>query len=112
MANLLINRERMMEVTWAGDGKQHPSAVNLSILTEDRQGQLAALMNVIDQIKTNIRDLRTDSQAQRDGNRRIDFTIDISDLKHLEKVVHALQKVPGVIDVERQTAVTAQPASR
>ncbi len=111
-ANLLINRERMMEVTWAGDGKQHPSAVNLSILTEDRQGQLAALMNVIDQIKTNIRDLRTDSQAQRDGNRRIDFTIDISDLKHLEKVVHALQKVPGVIDVERQTAVTAQPASR
>ncbi|MGA1368138.1 MAG: RelA/SpoT family protein [Blastocatellia bacterium] len=112
VANLLINRERMMEVTWAGDGKQHPSAVNLSILTEDRQGQLAALMNVIDQIKTNIRDLRTDSQAQRDGNRRIDFTIDISDLKHLEKVVHALQKVPGVIDVERQTAVTAQPASR
>lgn len=112
VANLLINRERMMEVTWAGDGKQHPSAVNLSILTEDRQGQLAALMNVIDQIKTNIRDLRTDSQAQRDGNRRIDFTIDISDLKHLEKVVHALQKVPGVIDVERQTAATAQPASR
>lgn len=112
VANLLINRERMMEVTWAGDGNQHPSAVNLSILTEDRQGQLAALMNVIDQIKTNIRDLRTDSQAQRDGNRRIDFTIDISDLKHLEKVVHALQKVPGVIDVERQTAVTAQPASR
>jgi GTP pyrophosphokinase len=81
-------------------------------LTEDRQGQLAALMNVIDQIKTNIRDLRTDSQAQRDGNRRIDFTIDISDLKHLEKVVNALQKVPGVIDVERQTAANAQSASR
>ena len=112
VANLLINRERMMEVTWAGDGKHHSSAVNLSILTEDRQGQLAALMNVIDQIKTNIRDLRTDSQAQRDGNRRIDFTIDISDLKHLEKVVHALQKVPGVIDVERQTAASVQSASR
>jgi GTP pyrophosphokinase len=112
VANLLINRERMMEVTWAGDGRHQSSAVNLSILTEDRQGQLAALMNVIDQIKTNIRALRTDSQAQRDGNRRIDFTIDISDLKHLEKVVHALQKVPGVIDVERQTAATAQSASR
>lgn len=112
VANLLINRERMMEVTWAGDGKHQSSAVNLSILTEDRQGQLAALMNVIDQIKTNIRDLRTDSQAQRDGNRRIDFTIDISDLKHLEKVVHALQKVPGVIDVERQTAASVQSASR
>ncbi|MFZ4629611.1 MAG: RelA/SpoT family protein, partial [Blastocatellia bacterium] len=112
VTNLLINRERMMDVTWASDGKHHSSAVNLSILTEDRQGQLAALMNVIDQIKTNIRDLRTDSQAQRDGNRRIDFTIDISDLKHLEKVVHALEKVPGVIDVERQTAATAQPAAR
>jgi guanosine-3',5'-bis(diphosphate) 3'-pyrophosphohydrolase len=112
VANLLINRERIIEVTWIGDGKENPSAVNLSILTEDRQGQLAALMNVIDQIKTNIRNLRTDVQAQRDGYRRIDFTIDISDLKHLEKVVNALKNVPGVIDVERQTAAYAQPVAR
>ncbi|MFM8395968.1 MAG: ACT domain-containing protein [Acidobacteriota bacterium] len=33
----------------------------------------------------------------------MNFTIDIADLKHLEKVLNALRKVPGVIDVERQT---------
>ena len=32
--------------------------------------------------------------------------------QNLEKVVNALQKVPGVIDVERQTAANAQSASR
>jgi guanosine-3',5'-bis(diphosphate) 3'-pyrophosphohydrolase len=104
VANLLINRERIIEVTWIGDGEDRPYEVPLSVLTEDRQGQLAALMNVLDTIKTNVRNLHTDRHAQSDGCRRIDFTIDIADLKHLEKVLNALKKVPGVINVERQTA--------
>jgi (p)ppGpp synthase/HD superfamily hydrolase len=32
---------------------------------------------------------------------RIDMTIEISDLKHLEKVIKSLRGVDGVIDVER-----------
>ena len=110
VSNLLINKERIIDVTWIGDGKDQPYAVNLSVLSEDRQGQLAALMNVIDNIKTNIRDMRTDDHQHSDGYRRIDFTIDISDMKHLAKVVNALKNVPGVIDVERQTTAYAQHA--
>jgi GTP pyrophosphokinase len=72
-------------------------------MTEDRQGQLAALVNALDNIKTNVRDMKTDRHVPSGEQRRIDFTIDIADLKHLEKVLNSLKRVPGVIDVERRT---------
>jgi GTP diphosphokinase / guanosine-3',5'-bis(diphosphate) 3'-diphosphatase len=100
-ANLMINRERIIEVIWLGEGDSEPYAVKLSVLTEDRQGQLAALTNAIANIKTNIRDVRTDDNNHSDGIRRIDLTVDISDVKHLERVSNALKGVEGVIEVER-----------
>jgi GTP diphosphokinase / guanosine-3',5'-bis(diphosphate) 3'-diphosphatase len=100
-ANLMINRERIIEVIWLGEGDSEPYAVKLSVLTEDRQGQLAALTNAIANIKTNIRDVRTDDNNHTDGIRRIDLTVDISDVKHLERVSNALKGVEGVIEVER-----------
>ena len=43
-------------------------------------------------------------EARTSGNdqrARIDVTVEISDLHHLEKVMKALKSVNGVIDVER-----------
>jgi guanosine-3',5'-bis(diphosphate) 3'-pyrophosphohydrolase len=104
VANLLVNRERIIEVTWIGEGGSEPYAVKLSVITEDRQGQLAALTNAIANIKTNIRDARTDDSSYSDGVRRIDLTVDITDLKHLERVASAIKGVEGVIEVERLIA--------
>jgi GTP diphosphokinase / guanosine-3',5'-bis(diphosphate) 3'-diphosphatase len=105
VSNLLINRERIIEVTWLGESSgSEPYAVKLSVITEDRQGQLAALTNAIANIKTNIRDARTDDNSYSDGVRRIDLTVDITDLKHLERVASALKAVEGVIEVERLIA--------
>jgi GTP pyrophosphokinase len=59
-ANLMVNRERVIEVNWVGEGASEPYAVKLSVITEDRQGQLAALTNAIANIKTNIRDARAE----------------------------------------------------
>ncbi|MBK9708309.1 MAG: bifunctional (p)ppGpp synthetase/guanosine-3',5'-bis(diphosphate) 3'-pyrophosphohydrolase [Acidobacteria bacterium] len=100
VGNLLINRERIIEVNWEEDGNREPYAVRLSVITEDRQGQLAALTNAIANIKTNIRDARTDDHDYKDGIRKIDLTVDISDVKHLEKVSSALKSVEGVLEVE------------
>lgn len=100
-ANLLVNRERVIEATWVGDDSNEPYAVKLSVITEDRQGQLAALTNAIANIKTNIRDARTDESSYKDGIRRIDLTVDITDVKHLDRVASALKGVEGVIEVER-----------
>jgi GTP pyrophosphokinase len=103
VANLLINRERIIDVAWFRDGANHCYEVPLTLMTEDRQGQLAALVNVLNNIKTNVRDMKTDRHVPSGEQRRIDFTIDIADLKHLEKVLNSLKRVPGVIDVERRT---------
>jgi len=105
-ANLMINRERIVDVDWVGADSSTPSAyaVKLSVTTEDRQGMLAALTNSIANIKTNIRDAHADVFS--DGSARIDLTVDISDVKHLERVISAIKGVDGVIDVER---LGAQP---
>jgi GTP diphosphokinase / guanosine-3',5'-bis(diphosphate) 3'-diphosphatase len=99
-ANLMVNRERIVEVAWAPRG-ENPYAVKLSVVTEDRTGQLAALTNTIANIKTNIRNASTDDEVLNDGTRRIDLTVDVNDLQHLERVVNALKGVEGVIEVER-----------
>jgi len=100
-ANLMVNRERIIEVAWVGDGINEPYAVKLEVRTEDRTGQLAALTNAVADIKTNIREARTDNRDNGDGIRRIELTVDIVDMKHLERVRSALRKVQGVIEVER-----------
>ncbi|MGH9755831.1 MAG: RelA/SpoT family protein, partial [Blastocatellia bacterium] len=100
-ANLMVNRERIVEVAWMTDKVENPYAVKLSVVTEDRTGQLAALTNIIANIKTNIRNASTDDEILNDGTRRIDLTIDVNDLQHLERVVIALKGVEGVLEVER-----------
>jgi GTP pyrophosphokinase len=100
-ANLMVNRERIVEVAWVTDKVENPYAVKLSVVTEDRTGQLAALTNTIANIKTNIRNASTDDEVLNDGTRRIDLTVDVNDLQHLERVVSALKGVEGVIEVER-----------
>ncbi|HZS03857.1 MAG TPA: bifunctional (p)ppGpp synthetase/guanosine-3',5'-bis(diphosphate) 3'-pyrophosphohydrolase [Blastocatellia bacterium] len=100
-ANLMVNRERIVDVDWIGADGSAPSAyaVTLSVSTEDRQGMLAMLTNAIANIKTNIRDAR--ASVLSNGSGRIDVTVDIMDLKHLERVISAIKSVDGVIDVER-----------
>ncbi len=105
-ANLMINRERVVDVDWVGSDRLASSAyaVKLSVTTEDRQGMLAALTNAIANIKTNIRDAR--ASVFPDGSARTDLTVDVTDVKHLERVISSIKAVDGVIDVER---LHAQP---
>jgi GTP pyrophosphokinase len=103
-SNLMVNRERVIQVDWYGDKSTPQTAypVKLSVSVEDRQGMLALLTNAIANIKTNIRDARAD--VFTNGSARIDLTVDILDMKHLDRVVGALRGVEGVIDVERLSA--------
>ena len=103
VVNLLYDPERRIEVEWekapGGDGAASYT-VKLTMDVEDRKGVLAAVSAVIADINTNIRNMeaRTGGDDQR---ARIDVTVEISDLNHLEKVIKALKSVKGVIDVER-----------
>ncbi len=61
---------------------------------------IAELSSRIADINTNIDTLEA-STAGSDHRARIDMTVEIQDLKHLEKVMKSIRGVDGVIEVER-----------
>jgi GTP pyrophosphokinase len=97
---LMVNRERVVEVEWADAGAGEAAyAVKLLAITENRTGMIADVTNAIKDIKTNIR--AADATVAPDDRGRIEVTVEIFDLKHLDKVMTSIRKVPGVLDVER-----------
>jgi len=100
VVNLLYDPERRIDVEWDKGADQSPRyPVRLTMEVENRTGLLAAVSTKIAAINTNIRNIEaTTDEAQ---HARIEMTVEISDLKHLEKVIKAVKGVDGVIGVER-----------
>ncbi len=96
---LMVNKERIVDVEWAkGDGQEIQS-VRLLATTENRTGMLAGITNAIAEIKTGIRDAR--AEVSKNDRGIIEVTIEVFDKKHLDKVITSVEQVPGVIAVER-----------
>ena len=98
--NLLYDPERRIDVEWDKGTDGSPYTVRLSIQVEDRRGILADVSSKIAGINTNIRNVEATTTDQMG---RIDMTVEISDVKHLQKVIKSLRSVEGVLDVERAT---------
>jgi guanosine-3',5'-bis(diphosphate) 3'-pyrophosphohydrolase len=97
---LMVNPERVVEVEWADAGAGEAAyAVRLLAVTENRTGMIADVTNAIKDIKTNIR--ASNASVSPDDRGRIEVTVEVFDLKHLDKVMSSIRKVPGVLDVER-----------
>lgn len=96
---LMINRDRIVEVEWAKNEKEEIQSVRLLATTENRTGMLAGITNAIAEIKTGIRD--ASARISKDDRGLIEVTIEVFDKKHLDKVVSSIEKVQGVIAVER-----------
>jgi guanosine-3',5'-bis(diphosphate) 3'-pyrophosphohydrolase len=101
VVNLLYDPERRIEVEWDKTTDSLPYTVRLSLQVEDRKGILADVTSKIAGINTNIRNV--EATADADSHGRIDMTVEISDVKHLQKVIKSLRSVDGVVDVERAT---------
>ena len=98
VVNLLYDPERRIDVEWDKGSDASPYTVRLSIQVEDRRGILADVSSKIAGINTNIRNVEATTTDQMG---RIDMTVEISDVKHLQKVIKSLRSVEGVLDVER-----------
>ena len=101
--NLMFDPERRIDVEWDTDGDQAPyHTVRLTMQVEDRKGMLAEISARVSDINTNI----TNMEASTGQNRgRIDVTVEIKDLKHLEQVLKSVRGVEGVLKVERRAEV-------
>jgi GTP pyrophosphokinase len=106
--NLLYESDRRIQVEWAaapenpkapGDPKATTYPVKLTVLCEDRAGLLKEFTAIISDDGTNIRSV--DSKPTPDGNAVVDFVIETVDVRHLNRLVLNLRKVPGVRDVHR-----------
>jgi GTP pyrophosphokinase len=102
VVNLLYDPERRIDVEWdkspIGDAAARYT-VKLTMEVEDRKGLLAAVSAKIAGINTNIKNM--EARTDEDKRARIDMTIEITDLKHLEKVMKAVRGVEGVLGVQR-----------
>jgi GTP diphosphokinase / guanosine-3',5'-bis(diphosphate) 3'-diphosphatase len=98
VVNLLYDPERRIDVEWDKGTDASPYTVRLSIQVEDRRGILADVSAKIAGINTNIRNVEATTTDQMG---RIDMTVEISDVKHLQKVIKSLRSIDGVVDVER-----------
>jgi GTP pyrophosphokinase len=99
VVNLLYDPERRMEVEWDRASDASPYSVRLRISVEDRRGILADVSSRVAKIDTNIRDIEATVDPDRRGSIRM--TVEINDVRHLEKVMKSIRNVEGVIAVER-----------
>ena len=90
--------ERLVEVEW-DTGQKTIYPTKISIVTEDRPGLLASISSVLAGCKINI----IKANVQQGPNKRafFDLSIEIEDLAQLNKTLDKVQKVEGVILVER-----------
>jgi GTP pyrophosphokinase len=98
VVNLLFDPDRRIDVEW-DTGQDTPYTVRLRISVEDRRGILADVSSRIADIETNIKDVEATVGVDQRGSIRM--TLEISDLKHLEKVMRSIRDVDGVLAVER-----------
>ena len=99
VVNLLYDPERRIDVEWDKSSDAAPYTVRLKISVEDRRGILADVSSRISDINTNIKDVEATVDEEQRGSIRM--TVEISDVKHLDKVMRSLKSVEGVLAVER-----------
>jgi GTP pyrophosphokinase len=102
MLNLPDDHEKKIEVSWDLD-KDYHYQVHISILSEDRRDLLRDISQAISSNDTNIVmiEFKLEDTLVK-GN----LIVEVNNLHHLTKIIHGVQKIKGVISVERiDTAV-------
>jgi GTP pyrophosphokinase len=108
VTNLMYEADRRIAVEWSKPVKAAtPSGkatypVKLTVFCDDRPAMLKQLTAVISDGNTNIRNIEA---RTADSKATIDIVIDIEDVKHLERVMTGLRKIPGIHDVQRLNKV-------
>jgi GTP pyrophosphokinase len=102
--NLLYESDRRIDVEWAktdaekaGQVTRYP--VKITIYCDDRSGMLKEMTAIISNDNTNIRSVET--RDADNGEAIVEFVVDAEDLRHLNRMVLGLRRLPGVREVQR-----------
>jgi len=92
------NKERLVTVDWDKKNKRTHATV-ISVRTLDRPGLLAAVTSAISEAGANISHAEIKTTDDQKGNFLIN--VDISNLKHLVKVLKKVESLDGVLQARR-----------
>jgi GTP pyrophosphokinase len=107
--NLMYEADRRIDVEWAGKpADKETYSVNLAIVSADRPGMLAAISSAVSGLQANILDMSARTDEERGV---IDMTVQIPDMKHLEKVISSVRQLEGVYDVMRSPTGASKPVA-
>ncbi|MDR3749247.1 MAG: bifunctional (p)ppGpp synthetase/guanosine-3',5'-bis(diphosphate) 3'-pyrophosphohydrolase [Acidobacteriota bacterium] len=104
--NLMFEPERRIVVEWGHD----PAArnwtvgypVKLVVFCDNRPGMLKQIATVISDANTNIQNIEAKTV---EDHATVDIVADIADVKHLERILGGVRKIPGVRDVQRMQKI-------
>jgi GTP pyrophosphokinase len=102
--NLLYESDRRIDVEWAksaaevaGHVQKYP--VRITVYCDDRSGMLKEMTAIISNDDTNIRSVET--RDGENGEAIVEFVVDAEDVRHLNRMVLGLRRLPGVREVQR-----------
>ena len=98
VGELTFDKERLVDVSW-GDFQPGAHAVKISVKTENRPGLLASVSSSISAAEANI--THAEAITGEDMAATLNFTIDIKDVEHLNKIIKNIEAIKGVLDVKR-----------
>ena len=98
VGELTFDKERLVEVSW-GDFQLGAHAVKISVRTEDKPGLLANVSSSISAAEANI--THAEAITGDDKQATLNFTIDIKDVEHLNRIIKNIEAINGVLDVKR-----------
>ncbi len=94
----LDSEERLIEVSWAHVAKTTYPA-DLIVVAYDRSNLLVEIMNQISDSNLVVR--AVNAKLNKENNAVISVTVDIQNTEQLERLIHKLMRVSGVIEVDR-----------
>ena len=105
--NLMFNPDRELKVEWDASSAS-AYEIDLEVVVEDRTGMLARVVSTIANLKTNIRNFEARTS---DGRGTLAISVEVHDLRQLEKVIRAVSDVDGVLTVQRRYMSRQQQAA-
>ena len=102
VVNLMFEPERRIAVEWGRDAAsanwQAGYPVKMAVYCDNRPGMLKQIATVISDANTNIRNIEAKTAEDQ---AIVEIVADIADLKHLDRIITGVRKIPGVRDVQR-----------
>ena len=96
--HLSQDRERRVDIEWSAEQGER-FYVKLHMHGTDRRGLLSDVAKAISDTGT---DIQHADMKSTHGGMDAEFVVEVKDLSHLTRVVKAVKKVKGVVEVERR----------